>query len=232
MSKRGLFIVIEGGDGAGKSTQANKLAEKLTDAGKKVIRVKFPQYGKPSAVYIERYLNGEYGSADQVPADLASLAYAINRFDACAQICQDLDDPDTVLLADRYVASNLAHQGTKFGTSARRKEFYDQNMELEYGILGIPRADLNVVLLVPSDVAQLNMQHESREKRYYTDQTLDIHESDYSHLERAKANYEELCGLYPNEFKAVECTDSKFKMRPISEIQQDIWKLVEPLIAG
>jgi len=226
----GKFIVIEGGDGSGKSTQADKLAERFEKEGKHVVRAKFPRYGEPSAIYVERYLNGEYGSADEVPGDLASLAYAIDRFAASQQIRETLADPNVVLLADRYVASNLAHQGTKYGSSERRRAYYEQNMQLEYDILGIPRPDLNIVLVVPTSLAQSNMAHETRAARSYTRKTHDIHEADASHLERAKSNYEELCKLYPNEFTGVECMESATSMRSIEDIHKDILIRVNKLM--
>lgn len=227
---KGRFIAIEGGDGSGKSTQADKLSAALLAAGKKVIRIKFPQYGKPSAFYAEQYLNGEYGSADQVSGDLASLAYAIDRFAASNKMREDLEDPDVILIADRYLASNLAHQGTKFETSVKRKEYYERDIQLEYDILGIPRADLNIVLIVPTILAQKNMTRKSRAARTYTNKSHDIHESDANHLERAKANYEELCTLYPKEFTAIECMQSNATMRSIDDIHQDIWQRVKQLL--
>jgi len=223
----GQFIAIEGGDGSGKRTQASLLAKDLRKQGYDVLEISFPQHGKASAYYVDQYLNGAYGSADDVPGDLASLPYAIDRFAAKAQIVGALSKPKGIVIADRYLASNLAHQGTKFADPDSRRAFYERDMQLEYELLGIPRPDLNIVLLVPTALAQVNVDRKDAgaERQAYTTKQRDIHEADQSHLERAKANYEELCRLYPHEFIAIQCTKDS-QMRPIDVIAQAIARLV------
>lgn len=219
--KRGLFVAIEGGDGSGKATQTEILHQHLVSSiGNRVMKLSFPRYGKPSAYYVERYLNGTYGTADEVSADLGSLPYAIDRFAAAEDIAAFLADPNAVVLTDRYVASNLAHQGTKVHDAGERRDFYERGMALEYELLKIPRPDKNIVLLVPSHIAQQNV--DAKEARSYTEQKRDIHEANASHLDRAKRNYEELCELYPEEYAAIECMDESGTMRSIEDIQADI----------
>jgi len=224
----GIFIAIEGGDGSGKGTQSNLLEQRLKDEGYDVLKISFPQYGKLSAVFAERYLNGKYGSSDQVHPELGSLAYAIDRYDAGGIVRAQLQKPKSIVIADRYVASNLAHQGAKIEEASTRQTFYQDIMDLEYGTLGIPRPELNIVLLVPSKVAQRNV--DKKAARSYTSQKRDIHEADAKHLELAKANYEELCQLYPDEFQAVECMANSTTMRSIENIQTSIWQRVTTLL--
>lgn len=219
----GQFIAIEGGDGSGKGTQARLLIDWLREQGKEVLELDFPQYDKPSALYATRYLNGEYGGANEVPADLASLAYAIDRFSTKQNVDEFLQKPEGIVIANRYVASNMAHQGTKFNDTARRKQFYDEIMRLEYEILGIARPDINIVLLVPSAISQANV--DKKDARSYTDKKRDIHEADADHLEKAKRNYEELCQLYPDEFTPIECMNNG-NLRPIDAIQAEICRVV------
>lgn len=179
--QEGLFFAIEGGDGSGKGTQSEELKQCLEERGKDVLKISFPQHGKASAYIVDRYLNGAYGSADEVHADLASLPYAIDRLAAKEEIMRYLNNPNGVVIADRYVASNLAHQGTKFSNTEERKQFYERNMEIEYGILKIPKPDLNIVLLVPTNIAQLNV--DKKDAREYTTLKRDIHEADPTHVE-------------------------------------------------
>lgn len=222
---KSLFVAIEGGDGSGKGTQSNLLAEYAKNELKKnVFKISFPQYGEPSGYYAGKYLDGSYGDADEVPADLASLAYAIDRYAAKKNIVDQLNIPDSIVIADRYVASNLAHQGTKFDNEIDRHAYYDRILQTEYETLGIPRPDINIVLIMPTALAQANV--DKKDARSYTDKKRDIHEADPNHLERAKSNYEELCRLYPDEFKAVQCVDSDNAMRTIDDIQNEIRQLI------
>ena len=220
----GQFIAIEGGDGSGKGTQARLLIDWLRSQGREVLELDFPQYSQPSALYVERYLNGEYGAANDVPADLASLAYALDRYSTKARVNEFLTKLDGIVIANRYVASNMAHQGTKFDDETRRKQFYDEILHLEYEILGIAKPDLNIVLLVPADISQANV--DKKAARSYTTKKRDIHEADATHLDKAKRNYEEICELYPEEFTAIECMNDT-QMRSIDEIHAKIRQLVD-----
>lgn len=218
------FIAIEGGDGSGKGTQSKLLVEYLRAQGYDVYEADFPRYGQPSAYYVERYLNGDYGGPNDVPADLGALPYAIDRFAAKDEIIAHLARPNAVVVSNRYIASNLAHQGTKLSDKDERLAFYERTKTTEYDILGIPRPDVNIVLLVPSHIAQANV--DKKDTRSYTDKKRDIHEADSDHLEKAKANYEELCELYSSEFTAINCVE-KDEMRSIDAIQTQIRQLLD-----
>ena len=225
----GTFIAIEGGDGSGKGTQTKLLVEYLRSIGKDVLQLSFPRYGQDSAYYVERYLNGEYGSAEDVPAELGTLPYALDRFAAKSEIELQLAKPNGIVISDRYMASNLAHQGTKVVSKHARQLFYNRTLKTEYEILQIPRPSLNIVLLVPPSTSQKNV--DKKDKRVYTDKKRDIHEADESHLERAKSNYEELCVVYPHEFTSIHCTNSNDAMRSIEDIQKELLVQVNGALA-
>ena len=216
----GIFIAIEGGDGSGKGTHTRLLTDYLKSQGKDVLETDFPRYGEPSAYYVERYLNGAYGGTNDVPADLGALPYALDRFAAKDVMIEHLKKPDAIIISNRYVASNLAHQGTKLSTADERKEFYERTMQTEYDILGIPRPTKSIVLIMPASHMQANV--DKKDARKYTENKRDIHEADADHLEKAKANYEELCKLYPSEFIPIQCTDQSGAMRSIDDIQAQI----------
>lgn len=220
----GKFIAIEGGDGSGKGTQTKLLVEYLRKQGYNVLETDFPQYGQDSAYYVEQYLNGAYGEANAVPADLGVLPYAIDRFAAKGKINAHLARDNSFVVSNRYMASNLAHQGTKVSDPRERRAFYKRTMITEYDILGIPKPDLNIVLLVPTTIAQENV--DKKDVRSYTSKKRDIHEADANHLELAKKNYEEICKLHPSEFTAVDCTDSSGSLRSINSIHLTISRLV------
>ncbi len=214
-----LFIAIEGGDGSGKGTQSKLLAEYARKSGYDVLEVSFPRYGKDSAYYVEQYLNGAYGGTNDVPADLGVLPYAIDRYAASAEIRTHLKKPNALVIADRYMASNLAHQGAKVHDTAKRREFYTRTMITEYDVLGIPKPDKNIVLIVPANLMQANV--DKKDARSYTTQKRDIHEADSGHLERAKSNFEELCTLFPHDFIAITCTEAS-AMRRIEDIHANL----------
>ena len=220
----GFFVAIEGGDGSGKGTQTTILTEYLKSIGKNVHTVAFPRHGEFSSYYADQYLNGTYGGVNEVHADLASLPYAFDRFAASKEIRDMIKDPNGFVIADRYVASNLAHQGTKFDNKKERIAYYERMMKTEYEVLGIPVPDINIILLVPSAISQKNI--DKKEVRSYTTLKRDIHEADANHLDKAKANYEELARLYPHKFKAIDCMNTDGEMRTIEDIQTDIQKLL------
>lgn len=220
----GVFIAIEGGDGSGKGTHAELLREYAQNNGWNVYKISFPRYGEDSAYYVEQYLNGAYGGTNDVPADLGVLPYAIDRYAASTDIREHLKGDKDLVIADRYMASNLAHQGAKIDNPEARKLFYERTKITEYGVLGIPNPDKSIVLVMPTEHMQANV--DKKDARDYTDKKRDIHEADANHLEKAKANFEELCEIYPDEFTPIKCVDTSGAMRPIEEIQDQLRDLV------
>lgn len=216
----GSFIAIEGGDGSGKGTHSELLLQYFIQLGYDASKISFPRYGSDSAFYVEKYLNGAYGEADDVPADLGVLPYAIDRYAASTDIRSRLSGEKAVVIADRYMASNLAHQGTKINDASERGAFYERTKITEYGVLGIPKPDKTIVLVMPTEHMQSNV--DKKATRTYTALKRDIHEANADHLEKAKSNFEELCSLYPDEFVAVYCTDTSGAMRSIDDIQAEI----------
>lgn len=222
----GLFIAIEGGDGSGKATQTKLLAAYLREKlNKNVLTLSFPRHGEFSAYYTDQYLNKSYGeNPDDIPADLVSLAYAIDRHAASKEIIEHINIPDGIVLADRFVASNAAHQGTKFHIDKERQDYYERIFRTEHEILSIPKPDLNIVLIVPVEISQTNV--DKKPTRNYTTMKRDLHEENASHLERAKSNYIELTKLYPDTYKAILCTNTKGEMRSVDSIHEEIIRMV------
>src|SRR5680860_1733763 len=112
----GKFIVIDGTDGSGKTTQLNLLKEKLESEGFDVKVADFPQYNTKSAGLVEEYLSGKYGGANDVDPYKASIFYAVDRFDASKQIYDWLAS-GKIVLANRYTSASLGHQGCLLYTS-------------------------------------------------------------------------------------------------------------------
>jgi dTMP kinase len=217
---KGKFVVIEGSDGSGKSTQFKQLLTYFESQGKEVVVYKFPQYDLPSSFFVREYLNGNYGSADELGAYTPSLFYALDRFHAAKDIREHLES-GRIILCDRYIGSNMAHQGQKIEDTKEQTKYLKWLYDLEYRMLGIPKPDLNIVLLVPAETAY-KLMSQREDVRNYTDKQKDIHEADINHLSRAVVMYRKLCTLFPKEFTPIECTNADGTMRTIEDIHKEI----------
>lgn len=219
----GKFIVIEGSDGSGKGTQYALIAEKLKTAGHDVATYDFPQYDQPSSYFVREYLNGNYGSADDLGAYGPSLFFALDRFQASQSIKKDLA-AGKIVLSNRFIGANMAHQGQKIDDDAERAAYYAWLHDIEFNRLGIPKPDLNVVLIVPAPIAQQLV--DQKAARSYTDKKRDIHEADLNHLTRAVAAYEKLCEQFPDEFIRIDGTKDG-ELLPIPAVTDKIWELLD-----
>jgi thymidylate kinase/thymidylate synthase ThyX len=226
MKQTGTFIVIEGTDGSGKGTQFKLLAEHLQNQGYEVETFDFPQYDNPSSYFVREYLNGKYGTAEEVGPYTGSLFYALDRYEAAPAIREALAQ-GKIVLANRFTGSNMAHQGTKFVHAEERRGYFIWLDNLEFEMLKVPRPDLSLVLRVPADIAQKLV--DQKEERSYTDKKRDLHEADLSHLERAVAVYDDLCQLFPKDFQRIDCV-RRDELMPIETIQEIIRQKIEPLL--
>lgn len=223
---KGKFIVIEGSDGSGKGTQFKIITEQLQAAGHDIATYDFPQYDKQSSYFVREYLNGNYGSADELGAYKPSLFFALDRFEAAKSIKADLD-AGKIVLSNRFVGASMAHQGQKIDDDTERTKYYNWLYDLEFNILGIPKPDISIVLLVPADIAQKLV--DQKEARSYTDKKRDIHEADLNHLKRAVAAYEKLCQQFPGNFQAINCVEDG-NLLPIESVTQRLMAKITPLI--
>jgi dTMP kinase len=183
--------------------------------------VDFPQYGTKSAGLIEEYLNGKYG---QVRPEAASIFYAIDRFDASFKIREWLNE-GKIVISNRYVTANAGHQGGKIDDHYDRLKFFKWLDNLEYNIFGVPKADLNIILHMPAEMAQKLVDKKSADERKYANgKKRDLHEADLKHLKNAEKVYLEISKLFPNT-KLVECVLAGKLLSP-EEVHNKVWELV------
>lgn len=223
-SSPGLFIVLEGADGSGKGTQFRLLKERLQAVGYNVEVFDFPRYDQPSSYFVAKYLNGAYGPALAISPYTASLFFALDRYEAGKDIKAALE-AGRVVLANRYVGSNMAHQGAKFEDPIEQRGFFVWEDSLEFELLGIPRPDVNLFLRVPAEISYELIKQ--KHARSYTDKSHDEHEKDVNYLRRSVATYDLLCELFPKDFKAIECT-YEGKLKSITDINNQIWTEIKP----
>lgn len=224
--KNGLFLVIEGTDGSGKGTQFKKLVNRLANEGYDVATFDFPQYDQPSSYFVREYLNGKYGTAEEVGPYTGSLFFSLDRYQSAPAIQAALDE-GKVVIANRFTGSNMAHQGTKFEHPEERRGYFVWLDNLEFMMLKIPRPDKSIVLRVPAEIAQGLV--DQKEARSYTDKKRDIHEADLSHLQKSVEVYDDLCQLFPKDFMRMDCVRSG-KLMDIDTIHDHLWKTIEPML--
>jgi thymidylate kinase/thymidylate synthase ThyX len=224
--KKGAFFVVEGTDGSGKGTQFDLLIKKLVAEGYDVATFDFPQYDQESSYFVREYLNGNYGTADEVGPYTGSLFYALDRFQAAPAIREALDE-GKVVIANRFTGSNMGHQGTKFNNSEERRGYFIWLDNLEFQMLGIPRPDKSFVLRVPAETAQKMV--DQKAKREYTYKKRDVHEADLSHLSRAVEVYDDLTNLFPKDFQRIDCVRGD-KLMSIESVHDLLWQTIKPLL--
>lgn len=228
MKKRGIFIAIEGTDGTGKKTQTDLLMRRLRRAGCRVKKISFPRYGTPSAWQIEQYLNGFFGKSDTINPYFASLLYAADRREAKETI-QGWLKKGYIVIADRYAASNAGHQGGKIKNPRERRRFLQWLWKTEFEVNGIPKPDLNIILMLSPRITQRLIQKKNPRAYITKGRKRDGHERDLRHLTRASASYRWIANIDPRHFKIVDC-ELKSGICPPELIYEKIWALAQRLI--
>lgn len=207
-----MFIVLEGLDGAGKSTQIRMLRQLFADRGVESEYVHFPRFDSP--VYgqlIARFLRGEFGGVQEVDPYLVALIFAGDRADAAPQIRQWLAEGKTVVL-DRYVYSNVGFQCAKLPAGEERDRLADWIVNLEFGHNALPRPDLSLFLDVPFAFTERKLS-EVREgdDRDYLQGGQDIHEASLQLQQDVRSVYLASAAKDPS-LRVVDCSDASGAM--------------------
>lgn len=226
-----MLIVIEGLDGAGKSTQVNAVKNYIISKGIELEYMHFPRYDGLYGSLIARFLRGEFGSIEEVHPQLVALLFAEDRHNAAPVIKNWLTCGKWVLL-DRYVYSNIAYQCSKLGEGAGAEELRKWIFETEYGDFGIPKPDLNIFLDVPISFVDKKLKEQREgEERDYLNGKADIHEADIAFQKRVREFYLEQTRL-DKDFQRVDCSAEDGSMLPPDEIFARIRTLLENLTRG
>lgn len=217
----GKLIVLEGLDGSGKGTQSHLLAERLKKEGKKVRLIDFPSYGSAGATLVELYLHGDLGGKpEDTGAYAASMFFAADRYVSYRQDWgRDYEDPNTIVIANRYTTANAYHQLSKMEKN-QWEGFLTWLWDFEYTKLGLPKPDQVILIDVPQSVSDANVEKRSRE----TGVQLDIHETDHEYLHRCRE-----AALYVAEkcqWTVIGCVDRDGQQYPVDVIGEKIWQAV------
>lgn len=227
---KGKLIVIEGTDGSGKQTQTRLLVDRLRCEDVPIETLSFPRYDTPTGrivggCYLGKREIGQSYFPDPTNLDpkVASLFYAADRRFAIPEIIGPIEEGVNLLL-DRYVPSNMGHQGAKIRDSLEREKLFDFLENLEYGLLELPRPDLTVFLYMPFEV--------SRELAKRRGEPLDAHEASEFHLRSAEESYLQLSNRF--SWMRVDCApDGTLKsLKTPEDIHRDVYKFVLGEIKG
>jgi dTMP kinase len=220
------FLVIEGVDGSGKSTQIKLMMNYLSELEIDYRYLHFPR--TDTGIYgdlIARFLRGDFGKLNAVDPYLVALIYAGDRKDAVSQINEWLNAGYFVLL-DRYVYSNIAFQCAKIQDKQKQETLKNWIFNLEYSYHKIPRPDMNILLNVPFSFTQKKLtEGRSGSERDYLQGTTDIHEDDLDFQKRVREMYLWQANTY-NDLKIIECADKSGEMLAPSDIFEQIKKQV------
>ena len=227
--KKGKLIVIEGTDCSGKETQSKLLVENLEKEGYKIFEMQFPRYDTPTGKIIGGpYLGKDYicesyfeEGAVNVPPKVASLYYAADRLYNVDVINEHLNNDEIVIL-DRYVYSNMAHQGCKLKTLEERSLMFEFLEKLEFDMLELPKADAVIFLHMPYEQACILKKNRT--------ESPDGHEASPEHLKRAEQTYLELAEKYG--YKTVKCINENGSIRTIEEISTDVYNKAKEILNG
>ena len=212
------LFVIEGVDGAGKSTQIKLLNEFFLKKGHSCEYLHFPRTETPYfGELIARFLRGEFGSLNEVDPYLVAMLYAGDRKDAAEMIRAWLRGGKIVLL-DRYTYSNIAYQCAKLADEISRENLRKWIMTLEFDHFSIPKPDLNIFLDVPSAFAEKNLtQARTGDDRNYLNGTRDIHEESMVFQKSVRDIYLKVAE-YDDNLAVIDCNSKTGTMLAPSEI--------------
>lgn len=184
-----MIVAFEGLDGSGKGTQSQILSAKMSAKGIDNALYSFPNYkGTNFGLEVGKYLNGGFGSLDEVPPQFPVMLYAMDRFEMRKSIMKDINSGSNIIF-DRYVPSNIAHQAVKFPEN-QRKTFADWVKRLEYNILEMPSPD--VIIFLDVDPVIAGRMVALKGKRSYTDAAKDIHEANGSYMDKVYQMYKQM----------------------------------------
>ena len=225
-----MLVVLEGLDGAGKSTQVKKLRTYLESLFGNLEYIHFPRYDAP--VYgdlISRFLRGDFGGNETVHPQLVALLFAEDRHGAAPQMKETLDNGGNVLL-DRYVYSNIAYQCAKLSDPEEADRLRDWIFNTEYGDFSLPVPDLNIFLDVPIGFVESKLKSQrGGEDRDYLEGGQDIHEADIEFQKRVRDIYRKQCGIDPR-FIRIDCSDEYGEMLPPGAIFAKVKDVVDNAI--
>lgn len=202
------FIVIEGLDGAGKSTQVELLTKYLRSKNKSFEYIHFPTMN--SRIFgdlVARFLRGEFGGLNDVDPYLVALLFAGDRYNLSDTINNWLNS-GKIVVNDRYVYSNIGFQCAKLDSETEQDKLFDWILDLEYNYFNIPKPELSIFLDVPFEFTKKRLEENRKgTDRDYLQGKPDIHEADLEFQRSVKKTYLKAIKK-DKDFIKIDCSDS------------------------
>ncbi|KUM44046.1 dTMP kinase [Pseudomonas sp. EpS/L25] len=206
MTGNGLFITLEGPEGAGKSTNRDYLAELLGAAGREVVLTREPG-GTPLAERIREILLAP--AAEPMAVDTELLLMFAARAQHLAQVVRPALARGALVLCDRFVDATYAYQGGGRGVPTARIA------TLEAFVLGDLQPDLTLVFDLPVEIGLARAARRGALDRFEQEQRAFFEAVRQTYLERAQA--------VPQRYRIIDAS------RPLAEVQADLRALVANL---
>lgn len=221
---KGKLIIFDGGDGAGKHTQSDMLVQRLIQEGRQVGTLDFPRlatntFGK----LIRECLDGKRGDFLHLDPYVASVLFAADRFESKKTVTDWLEEGRLVIV-DRYVSSNMLHQGSKIKDESELKSFISWLEHVEYDIFGMPRPDLHIYFQIDPEERIKMLQH-AADKR---ENVMDLAETNLQHQKETDETAKRIIGLTSN-WISVECM-GEHGVRTREDIHEEVYDIVEKYI--
>lgn len=212
----GKLVVFEGTDGSGKKTQVELLAQYLTTKSIRHEIVDFPRYNRSffGGLALEM-LQGKFGPIEKIPAKLAVLPFANDRWLIKDGINKWLAHGQ-IVLSNRYTASSAVYHAAKL-PQAQQQQFIDWVYELEQEIIKLPKENLVIYFHMPVDVARTLVDKRGR--------ILDMYEKDIELLRSVEELYLSLAHKF-SHWKTIQCTRGGSVRRP-EEIHKEVLDVFE-----
>ncbi len=219
--KRGKIFVLEGTDKSGKNTQSDFLLAAIRGIGLECKKMSFPRYNSPTGRIVGQCYLGKnlgpgdrawFGDANSVPPEVACMYYAADRLAAVPEI-EDILSSGSHLILDRWVESNMGHQGGKAKTPKQRNKIIEFISSLEYNSLNLPRPEAVIFLYMPYEIARTLPRAEA----------ADGHEANEQHLRNAEKTYLYLAEKF--NWKQIDCAPNG-KIRSMDNIHNEVFDFV------
>jgi dTMP kinase len=207
---RGWFITFEGGEGAGKSTQVQRLAARLRGSGREVVTTREPG-GSPGAESIrDIVLRGE---ADRwSPTTETLLMYAARR-DHIERVIRPALDRGAWVICDRFADSTRAYQGAAGGVDPR---FITA---LETFILEGTRPDLTLIFDLPVEVGLERAHARAGAEMRFESKGMTFHE-------RLREGFRAIASAEPDRCAVIDAAAS------MDAVEAGVWATVQDRLAG